>query len=205
VRLLCIFLSFFFLASPAYASGTDARLDADFDYLEKHLDAYPPKIGDNGQLRNVKKTYARVEKTLLKMDRKSGKDAKLKTRIGNLYRLGYNLDDKSAWEKSQKYLKEAIAIDPSAYEAYYLLGCLYINSDTALAPDAERLFQLVHDKATGKLAENALWGLCVSNWIQGKKQRTLELTAEYLKLRPDNKEALAMQQMAEAAVKNSRK
>lgn len=200
MRFLYIFLSLFCLVASSYAS-TATKLDTDLNYLEDHLDAYPPKIENQAQLNNIKKMYARVEKSLLKMDKKSGKDAEFKTKIGNFYRLGYNLDNKDAWGKSEKYFKQAIAINSSAYEAYYLLGCLYINSDVSLAPQAEALFHLVRDRATGKLSVKALWGLCISNWIQGKKQRTLELTTEYLKLRPDDKAALSMKRMAEAGVR----
>lgn len=177
-------------------------MSSDMAFLEKHLDAYPPQVGSKEQLQKVKHVYARVEKALLKREVAAGKDAKFKTRIGNFYRMGHNLDEKNAWEKSEKYLKEAIEIDPSEYEAYYLLGCLYVGSDVSLAPQAEKLFQIVREKSKGKLQADALWGLCVANWMQGKRKRTLELVTEYLELRPDDEAGLSMKKMAEAGVRN---
>lgn len=141
MALLC--LSLFLFVHPAYAKYSEAELSSDMAFLEKHLDAYPPQVGSKEQLQKVKHVYARVEKALLKREVAAGKDAKFKTRIGNFYRMGHNLDEKNAWEKSEKYLKEAIEIDPSEYEAYYLLGCLYVGSDVSLAPQAEKLFQIV--------------------------------------------------------------
>lgn len=205
MRSFCIFLCLICWAGSSYASISTGKLDADLRYLENHLDAYPPQVKNQAQLRQVKAVYARTEKILLNMDKQSVKDAALKTKIGNLYRLGYNLDRKDAWAKSENYFKQAIAIDPSAYEAYYLLGCLYMNSDVALAPQAEKYFLQVRDKATGPLRDKALWGLCVTSWIQGNNRRTLELTTEYLKLHPHDKAALKMHRMAEAGVKSIRK
>ncbi len=195
---LTLLLSFC-LAGSVYAN---ADIDKDLRYLEQHLDAYPPQVENDGQLKEVRAVYKRVEKVLLALDKKAGKDAKLKCKIGNFYRMGHNLDEEGAWEKSERYLKQAIAIDGKEYEAYYLLGCLYVNSDVALAPKAEKLFQFVRENASGDLGADAVWGLCISSWMQGKKERTLEIVNEYLKLRPGNEAALSMKAMAEAGVKN---
>ncbi len=200
LALLC--LPLFLFVHPAYARYSEAELSSDMAFLEKHLDAYPPQVDSKEQLQKVKQVYARVEKALLKREMVAGKDAKFKTRIGNFFRMGHNLDEKNAWEKSEKYLKEAIEIDPAEYEAYYLLGCLYVGSDVSLAPQAEKLFQIVREKSKGKLEVDALWGLCVAKWMQGKRKQTLELVTEYLKLRPDDEAGLSMKKMAEAGVRN---
>jgi tetratricopeptide (TPR) repeat protein len=182
-------------------SFSQSEIDTNISYLEQFIGVYPPQVKDQNQLNQVKKIYKETEKQLIELDKKNKNDAKLKCKIGNLYRLGHNLDEKKAWEKSEQYFNEAVKIDSTEYEAFYLLGCLYVNSDVKLAPKAEALFLLVKCKTTGELQMQALWGLCISSWMQGKKKLTLELTTEYLKQKPNDEAAISLHGIAEKGVK----
>ena len=123
--LLILVPSFVFGVEP---SALD-RIDQYISELFPYLGSYPPVVSNQKELAEVQaKLDAAITYTVNAME-KNPKDAQIKWRLGELYRLAHNSDQPKAWENSEKYLKEAISLDPKSVEAYLALGTLYVNTD----------------------------------------------------------------------------
>lgn len=62
-----------------------------------------------------------------------------KTALGDLLRMGHNMDVPGAAALADQLLQEVIAVDPDHFYATYSLACLYVTMNPQLAPIAESL------------------------------------------------------------------
>jgi len=154
--------------------------------LSIFADSYPPNIESAEEMKNVIELFRQIETLLLDYsDELKNPDPLVEFRLGELYRMGHNLDIESSWNKSEKHLKKAIKLNPKDYEAYNILGLLYVNS--GYPQQAEKVFLKAIDLSKPNHNLTAYSGLAFSYYYQGKRDEAIQMINQCLQIEPDNK------------------
>ena len=124
---------------PANFESLLSEIAARMDTLEYFAGSFPPNVQDLFQLNNIVTLFHSIEDDLESLVTQYPGSARLRLSLGELYRMGHNLDIEGAWDKAEENLKKAIDLDSESPQAYFTLGLLYVNSDIGLAPTAEEL------------------------------------------------------------------
>ena len=173
-----------------YASVRD-RMDS----LSYFADSYPPNVEDSLQLVAAQEFFHSIANDLESLATQFPDSARLRLSLGELYKMGHNLDIEGSWKKADLNLKEAIDLDPDSPEAYFTLGLLYVNSDIRLASKAKDLFKEAIDHSDGHPDPYIYQGLAFANLYQAKNQDALEAIDEFLRLKPENKQGISLRNM----------
>ncbi len=110
-------------------------------------------------------------------------------KLGELYRLGHNLDIPGTWEKAEAFLLKAEDLDMNLVDAYLSLGAHYADTGLNYAGKAEVQFRKALSLAQGKKRGQALWGLSMSMYYQGRKKEAVQAVDRLIVLQPENKDA----------------
>jgi tetratricopeptide (TPR) repeat protein len=123
-----IIVSIVLFAAPAASAGDATSSDA-IDRLEAVADRFPPQVTPQNR-EEIVRLWKSVELGLLRYRHDQRKpDFNAELMLGEIYRLGHNLDVEDASDKAIAHFKAALAIDPSSSKAHMLLGrhLTYIN------------------------------------------------------------------------------
>src|SRR3982750_2641797 len=124
----CLLLVLIGLATAASAAVEQAsNLDADLAKLQAVADSFPPEVPPADRSR-VEALWKSVEARLLQA---SAHDFETELKLGNLYRMGHNLDIKGAWEKAVPPLNGASRLRPDSPLPLTMLGVHYSGSGHA--------------------------------------------------------------------------
>jgi tetratricopeptide (TPR) repeat protein len=185
VRLASLWLVGAFAVSAAAlaAPATVAEDDPDFVALRAVADAFPPRLdGEDARPRAVA-LYESLETRLLAAVDAAPKDYDLRTRLGELYRMGHNLDVDGANEKAVQRFREAIGLAPERPEARVLLGIHYTSSGRPV--DGERELRAAEPYVNTYTRPSFQIALAFSCYQQGKFADSAHYAGEYLKDHPD--------------------
>lgn len=162
-------------------------LNSKIDELFPRLGSYPPDI--SGQLKTIREEWDRAEilGKLLLLDVSKKDEAYVEWKVGELYRLGHNMDEPNAFQNSERYLLVAIEDDPSLIGARLSLGSLYVNTSVALSPKAEKVFLEALPLAKGDDLLKVYDGLFFAEYYQGKMSDAKLYVDKALAIVPNDK------------------
>ena len=165
-------------------SATVEANDPDLASLRAVADSFPPRLdGDGGRARAVA-LFESLETRLLAAVAAAPADYQLRTRLGDLYRMGYNLDIAGADDKAVHQLGEAVRLAPQKAEARAILGIHYAGSGRPA--DGERELLAALPLATPDLLPALQISLAFSCYEQGKFADSARYAGEYLRTHPDS-------------------
>jgi hypothetical protein len=168
--------------------------------LEPIIGAHPPNIRSREEFESVKKRYDDLKAELDGLVRTSPKDQSLLFMRGYLQSMGHNFDYPGAWQGATDDLKAVLNSDPGNIPALVELGKLWVNSDPALAPNAENLFRGAQCYKGSEPLEEAQKGLFFALYYQGKIREALR-QSEYLKQTwPQNQQYQQLNEMTRAVL-----
>jgi tetratricopeptide (TPR) repeat protein len=180
------------------AQSKYADIDMQIDSLANFADSYPPDIDpeDTVQLERVTTFFNSVADHLEKLLTADPDNAELEARLGDVYRMGHNLDARNVWEKAEKHLKTAIDLNPSGPHPYFSLGLLYVNTHMKYAPEAEKLFRRSIELSPEGSIPYAYNGLAFAYYYQGNFEEAVIALEILLSMRPDDESAKRMREIA---------
>lgn len=171
--------------------------EASLSFLRRHLNNYPPDLGDDPESKQVPQVYHKTESVLLAELQSAPSDIRVHRELGDLYRMGRNMGEAGAYERSERELLAALRLDTNDVQARYLLGSLRLRTDSASAALAQPEFVWVRRHGKGLLKRRALWGLALCAWLQGDIPRALEHARAYLADDPGNEPTLFLRETLE--------
>ncbi|HXT51586.1 MAG TPA: hypothetical protein VN811_11120 [Thermoanaerobaculia bacterium] len=192
------------VASGAFGApaATVEADDPDLMALRAVADSFPPRVdGDAARARTVA-LFESLESRLLAAVAAAPTDYELRTRLGDLYRMGYNLDVDGADDKIEKQLREAIRLGPERPEAGAILGIHYAGSGRAAEGERELLAALPF--ATPELLPSFQISLAFACYQQGKFADSARYAGEFLKTHPDNAMAKGIYERSQATLAGGR-
>jgi hypothetical protein len=105
-----------------------AAIDDGLSTLSEIADSYPPRLEGVEQRRSAEALWHSLEAQLLAAVRADPNDYSSCLRLGDLYRMGHNLDIEDSWSKAEEQRKQAIRLRPTEPLAHFLLGQHYAGS-----------------------------------------------------------------------------
>ena len=109
----------------------------------------------------------------------------VKIALGDLLRMGHNLDVPGAAEAADRLLKEVIAADPDNFAAYFTLASMYVTLDPQYAPAAERYFLKAETLVAPRIVPDIYQGLGFACIAQQKVPETIDYFEKYMKMQGD--------------------
>ena len=147
--------------------------------LEPTIGAHPPNIHSREEFEAVKARYEDLKSELDRLVRASPTDQSLLFMRGYLQSMGHNFDYPGAWQGATDDLKAVLVSNRGDIPAMLALGKLWVNSNPALAPDAEKLFRGAQCYKGSEPLEEAQNGLFFALYFQGRMSEALR-QIEYL-------------------------
>jgi tetratricopeptide (TPR) repeat protein len=191
-------------ANVAVAAEPPAdQLGADLEKLEEVADSYPPEIKAPAERTQTEALWHSVEARLLRALQASPHDFETELRLGNLYRMGNNLDIKDAWDKAVIHLKEAARLRPDSPLPLTMLGAHYSGSGHAADAEAPLLRALA---VSGDKPSPAIYANLAFTYYQlGRFDKVVPYATEYLKTHPDSSVMKMIKEKSEEALHGGRK
>lgn len=202
-RLASILLAATLFSPSAFASPATVEADdPDLMALRAVADSFPPRVdGDAGRHRAVA-LFESLETRLLAAVAAAPADYELRTRLGDLYRMGHNLDVEGADDKAERQLREAIRLVPDRAEARGILGIQYAGSGRAA--DGERELRAALPFATADILPSLQIALAFACYQQGKFADSAHFAGEVLETHPDHAMAKGIYERSQAVLAGGR-
>ncbi|HEY2291742.1 MAG TPA: tetratricopeptide repeat protein [Thermoanaerobaculia bacterium] len=197
---VCLLLAAIGLAAAVNAVEQASNLDADLAKLQAVADSFPPEIGTPADRSRVEALWKSVEARLLQAP---AHDFETELKLGNLYRMGHNLDVKGAWDKAVAHLNEASRLRPESPLPLTMLGAHYSGSGhaaDAVAP-LQRALTLSGDKPSPAIYAN----LAFAYYQLGDSEKVVQYANAYLKTNPDSSTMKLLKERSEAALRGGPK
>lgn len=176
-RLFLIFVAT--LAFTSNAGATESLMNQ-IHSLEPIIGGFPPNIKSEEDANSVKKSYAQIKSELDALLVAHPQDQDLLFMRGHLQSMGHNLDLPDAYQGATDDLKALLTANPAHIPGMLELAELWVNSNPALAPNAEVLFRAAQCSKGNEPLEEAQSGLFFAFYYQGKMNDALR-QSEYLK------------------------
>jgi tetratricopeptide (TPR) repeat protein len=190
-------------AANAAAEQAPSSLDADLGKLRQIADSFPPAVKTPQDRAQAAALWRSVEASLLQGLQAAPHDFEIEMKLGDLYRMGYNLDVEGVWEKAVTHLKEASRLRPDAPLPLILLGAHYSDSAHAAEAEAPLLKALA---LSGEKPSPAVYSNLVFAYYQlGQYEKVVFYANQYLKTDPDSETMNLLKGKAEAALHGGRK
>ncbi|CAN5377894.1 hypothetical protein BH11PSE11_BH11PSE11_26220 [soil metagenome] len=186
MKLLHVLLIALFALMSAATAGAAVPLMERIKALEPNIAGYPPNVKNEEELAVVKKRYADLKKELDTLLSSRPGDEDLLYMRGFLQSMGHNLDSPGAWEGADKDFKALLEINPAHVPAMLDLGNLWVNSNPALAPNAEKLFRAAQCLRGEVPLERAQQGLFFALYYQAKMSEAFNQSQYLVKTWPNS-------------------
>jgi len=112
-----------FFASSVLGQAEQPNLDSAMSAIRRAADKFPPTFSSEAEQANVLRLWHWVESGLqASLEAKTAPEKDLELLLGEIYRLGHNLDIEGAGDKAVSHLNRAITLDPINPKPYLLLG-----------------------------------------------------------------------------------
>ncbi|MBF0550275.1 MAG: hypothetical protein HQK60_07050 [Deltaproteobacteria bacterium] len=180
-----------------------AEIDKSVSDLSPYLDGWPPNINSKKELNAVRTRLTKALKYANQALAKDPDNVQLLCRVGELYRMGHNIDMAKAWTNSEKALKRAIQLDPSMIEAWLTLGTLYVNTGLENAKRAEDCFLTAQKLYGDKPSVRAHRGLFFAYCYQARMPQALDEANLVLKLTPDDPQMKKLRDIVQSQINKS--
>jgi tetratricopeptide (TPR) repeat protein len=176
------------------------EVDALLQKINESADGFPPHFRDENHKKEVFDEWRDAEAKLLTICAEGSEDYSCQIRLGDLYRMGHNLDIKDSFDKAVNYFKKASEIDPKTAVTHLLLGKHYTFGSQPASGEQEYLeaLKLSNDD---NVKANAYWGLAYSNYFQKKYKDANDYATRYLQLDPDDEGVKIIKQKSDEAMR----
>ena len=174
-------MSFGFWKTPSFDERWK-ELKNELQYFFSVIGGYPPKIKIQAEIRQVKKRWENARKLAEGLLKEKPDDIQVKLALGELFRMGHNIDIPNTVPASDKILKEVIKVDPNNFQAYYSLASMYVTLNPKFAPDAEIWFLKAEQLAHPKIIPDIYQGLGFVCLYQGKTEEAISHFEKYLEI-----------------------
>ena len=154
--------------------------------LEPQIGGHPPNIASEAEADTIKKHYIEIKAELDTLISADPKDQGLIFMRGHLQSMGHNFDYPGAWQGSNDDLRALLNINPAHIPALLELAKLWVNSDPALAPKAEKLFRAAQCYKGTEPVEEAQKGIFFALYYQGKMPEALRQSEYLIQIWPEN-------------------
>lgn len=185
--------------TPAARASRVAQADADLEALRPVLRSYPPRISSEEQKQQIIGEWRRAEAALQELADDDPRDARIQWRLGELYRLGHNLDIPDAGSQCVDHLERAIALNPRYVDAYLQLGLFYTDAGIQWVPLGEANLRKAIELAKPNPLPRAWKALAYARYFQGHYADSVVAADEYLSFAPDDEEMQRFRSVAEKA------
>ena len=199
-----ILSKFFFALTFVYIGASAAYAETPLmdrvKGLEPIIGAHPPNIHSREEFESVKKRYDDLKKELDGHVVASPKDQSLLFMRGYLQSMGHNFDYPGAWQGATDDFKAVLKSNPGDIPALLELGKLWVNSNPALAPDAEKLFRGAQCYKGSEPLEEAQSGLFFALYYQGRLRDALRQSEYLMQTWPHNKGYQSLNEMTRSVL-----
>ncbi|MBL8491362.1 MAG: hypothetical protein JNM82_11335 [Rhodocyclaceae bacterium] len=168
--------------------------------LEPAIGGHPPNIRTQDEFQSVKKRYEDLKSELDRLVAARPGDQDLLFMRGYLQSLGHNFDYPGAWQGSTDDLRSVLNANPAHVPALVELGRLWVNSNPALAPNAEMLFRGAQCHKGNEPLEEAQKGLFFAFYYQGKLREALRQSEYLVQTWPGNEQYRKLNELTRAAL-----
>lgn len=111
------------VASSVFGQAEQPSLDGAMSAIRKAADNFPPTFSSEAEQANVLRLWHWAESGLrASLEAKTAPEKELELLLGEIYRLGHNLDIEGAGDNAVSHLNRAITLDPTNPKPYLLLG-----------------------------------------------------------------------------------
>jgi tetratricopeptide (TPR) repeat protein len=172
-------MSFGFWKTPSFDERWE-ELKNELRYFLSVIGGYPPKVKTQAEVQQVKKRWENARKLAEGLLKEKPDNIQIKLALGELFRMGRNIDIPNAVPASDKMLKEVIKVDPNNFQAYYSLASMYVTLNPKFAPDAEVYFLKAEQLASPKVVPDIYQGLGFACLYQGKTNEAIAYFEKYL-------------------------
>jgi tetratricopeptide (TPR) repeat protein len=172
-------MSFGFWKTPSFDERWE-ELKKELRYFLSVIGGYPPKVKTQAEIQQVKKRWENARKLGEGLLKEKPDAIQVKLALGELFRMGHNIDIPNTVPASDKILKEVIKVDPNNFQAYYSLASMYVTLNPKFAPDAEVCFLKAEQLASPKVAPDIYQGLGFACLYQGKTNEAIAYFEKYL-------------------------
>jgi tetratricopeptide (TPR) repeat protein len=204
VRALAVLVAVGLIAAANVAAGqVPSPLDVDLWHLRQSADSFPPRVKTPQERVQAEALWHSIETRLLQELQASPRDFEIEMKLGDLYRMGHNLDIEGAWDKAVVHLKEASRLRPDALLPLTTLGALYASSGHPAEAEAPLLKALA---LSGEKPSPAIYSNLVSAYYQlGQYEKVVSYANLYLKTDPDSETMNLLKSKAEEALRGGPK
>lgn len=204
--LICFFVLHGIYAECALAQKSfgqwSAQVDKILEELQPALSSWPPKISSKEELERLEVRWYDAEVELKKFVSAYPDEPAARWRIGELYRLGHNLNISGCGHKCVTELNKAILLNPVYLDAYMTLGYFYVGANIRWAPEAEKCFLKAIEISGDKPLPKAWSGLFLAYYKQGRFSEASTAADKYLSMEPEDN---TMKKMSRIAKMKARK
>jgi predicted Zn-dependent protease len=172
-------MAFGFLKKQSFDDKWEA-LKNELRYFLTVIGGYPPKVESQAEIQKIEKRWKNAQKLGEGLLKEEPDNIQVKLALGELFRMGHNIDIPNAVPASDKILKEVIKVDPNNFQAYYSLASMYVTLNPKFAPDAEACFLKAEHLAQPKIIPDIYQGLGFAYLYQGKTAEAIAQFEKYL-------------------------
>src|SRR5690349_20375732 len=170
------------LIDPAVSAQTSTLGEA-IDRLEAVADGYPPRVTPETR-KEIEDLWRWAEKGMLQY--RAGRPASAANAeflLGEIYRLGHNLDIEDASDKAIAHYKAAIKLDPTAAKYHFMLGrhLTYVSE----LDEGQRELLLAVELAPKEAGDRPLFDLTYNYYLQHQFALASYFGERYLANHPD--------------------
>jgi len=189
--LLAVGSNFVFAQKSVTPDPVLVQIDSQIDSLSHIADSYPPDINpeDSTAVQAAVAFCDHIVDQLEALLKNESGNAGLHRRLGEVFRMGHNLNIKGAGQNAVEHLTTAIKLDPSDPDAYFSLGLFYVNANFEFAPEAEQMFRKALELSPEGSPSYAYQGLAFAYYYQGKMEESVMAWHIFLSLHPDSESA----------------
>jgi tetratricopeptide (TPR) repeat protein len=200
---MTIFALGLLVSNPLYGEDVisdNNEVDAVLQKIGESANGFPPYFRDENHKKEVLDAWQNAETNLLKICSEASEDYSCQIRLGDLYRMGHNLEIKGSFEKAVSYLKKACDIEPENPVPHLLLGKHYTFGSQPVTGEQEFLEALkLSDDDNVKV--DAYGGLAHSCYFQKKYKDANEYATKYLQSDPSNEVIKLIKQKSDEAMR----
>jgi hypothetical protein len=193
--------------SSPYRSPIVEEVHLKTNQLYQALDAHPPYYATEEEKISIPKQWqdtvslAKQHLLTVKQQHQTEEELQLHYYLGELYRMGHNLDRPEAWKESANHFSAALSIDSKHFASLNGLATLLVNTGPQYAEDAEGLMTLALASATNERQKiNVYQGLFFARVYQFRVKEGIEALDEGLKLDPENQRLLDLKKIYEQRI-----
>jgi tetratricopeptide (TPR) repeat protein len=177
-------------------------LQRDWSRVYKAASTYPPDLSSKEDRAEVEKIWKDLEKRLGALVAANPANAGLKTQLGDLYRMGHNLDIEGAGDNAEKTLRLAIALGPKEYRGHYVLG-IYFGGSGQFEKAVKEL-EIALGLAAPDDRLQTVAALANTYYFAKRFDKVIPLAEEFLKARPNDPVMTLIKTRSEEALAGGR-